>query len=44
MEIQFGLNKEDVIVGERGEIGAVQYVLLDEFVGVFDQTFLPKEE
>ena len=40
-EIQFGLHKEDVIVGERGEIGAVRYVLPYEFVGVFDETFLP---
>ena len=40
-EIQFGLHKEDVIVGERGEIGAVRYVLPYEFVGVFDESFLP---
>lgn len=44
MEIQFGLHMEDVIVGERGEIVAAQYVLLDEFVGVFDQTFLPGQQ
>ena len=38
------MNKEDVIVGERGEIGAARYVLPYEFVGVFDQTFLPGQQ
>ncbi len=37
MEIQFGLNKEGVIVGERGEIGAARYVLPYEFVGILDE-------
>jgi len=40
-EIQFGLHKEDVIIGERGEIGAVRYVLPYEFVGILDEAFLP---
>ena len=32
---------EDVIVRDRGEIGADEYILTDEFVCVFDETFLP---
>lgn len=41
---ELGLHMEDVIVRQSGEIGAARYVLLDELVGVFDQTFLPGQQ
>lgn len=44
MEIQFGLHMEDVIVSDRGEIGAARYVLLDEFVGILDEALLPGQQ
>ena len=40
-EVDFGLDVEDVIVREGGEIGAVRYILPDEFVGVFDESLFP---
>lgn len=41
-EVEFSLHMEDVIVRERGEIGAVGDVLADELVGILNKVLLPR--